>query len=239
MAPPVYHYERVASTMDVIHALAEQGAEAGTIVIAGEQLQGRGSRGRPWHSPPGGLWMSALFRPPAAGGVEVVSLRVGLAVAPVLDPFASTTVRLKWPNDLMVGERKLGGILCEARWQGDVLGWLAVGLGLNLRNSIPAELRAQATSLTDEQALVDDEKLVDAIIAAIGNLDFRPARLSPAELDQFAARNWLSGREIRGPVCGTVTGLGNDATLQVRTAEGSSVALRNASIELAAVSHTT
>jgi biotin-(acetyl-CoA carboxylase) ligase len=139
----------------------------------------------------------------------------------------------------MVGERKLGGILCEARWQGDVLGWLAVGLGLNLRNSIPAELRAQATSLTDEQAVVDDEKLVDAIIAAIGNLDFRPARLSPAELDQFAARNWLSGREIRGPVCGTVTGLGNDATLQVRTAEGSSVALRNASIELAAVSHTT
>ena len=133
----MYQYERVASTMDLVHELAERGAEAGSMVVATEQLQGRGSRGRPWHSPPGGLWLSALYRPPSTGGLELLSVRVGLAVARALDPYVPTPVRLKWPNDLMHDGRKLGGILCEARWQGAALGWIAVGVGLNVRNPVP------------------------------------------------------------------------------------------------------
>jgi BirA family biotin operon repressor/biotin-[acetyl-CoA-carboxylase] ligase len=231
-------FERVGSTMDVIHVLAEAGAEAGTVVVADEQLEGRGSRGRSWHSPPGGLWISVLFRPPAVGGIEVISLRVGLAVARTLDPFVSTPVRLKWPNDLMLGNRKVGGILCEARWQGGALGWVAVGVGLNLRNEIPAELRPVAVALMDQRPEIRMSEVLEPVVAALRLLDLRAERLSATELDHFAARSWLSGREIRKPLCGTVTGLDHDGTLRVRTAKGSHVSLRSASIELAAVPHT-
>lgn len=237
MTPRVHHFERVASTMDVIHALAEEGAEAGTVVIADEQLEGRGSRGRSWHSGLGGLWMSALFRPPAAGGIEVLSLRVGLAVARVLDRFVSRRVRLKWPNDLMLDERKVGGVLCEARWQGDVLSWIAVGVGLNLRNPIPAELRSSAISLMEEQPDICDEDVRVPLVAALRSLELGGERLSHSELAEFAARSWLHGREIREPLRGRVTGLEHDGALRVRTAGGSDVVLRNATVELAGVPH--
>lgn len=238
MVPPVYHYERVGSTMDVIHELAEGGAEAGTIVVAGEQLEGRGSRGRSWHSPPGGLWLSGLFRPPSVAGIEVISLRVGLAVARTLESFVSVPVRLKWPNDVMLDERKLGGILCEARWQGQALGWVAVGVGLNLRNPIATELQESAASLLEEQPEIRVEDVLQPIVAALRRLDLRAERLSPTELHHFAARSWLQGRRIREPMSGTVTGVGDDGTLRVRTMDGSHVCLRNGSVELAAPSHT-
>jgi len=224
--------------MDLIHELAERGADAGSMVIATEQLQGRGSRGRPWHSPPGGLWLSALYRPSSTGGLELLSVRVGLAVARALDPHVPTPVRLKWPNDLMLGGRKLGGILCEARWQGAVLGWIAVGVGLNVRNPIPGELREAAVSLIELEPDVQLENVLHSVSAALRALDLGAERLSPAELELFAGRSWLDGREIREPLPGIVAGLNDDGALRVRTAQGSHVSLRHGSVELADVSPT-
>jgi BirA family biotin operon repressor/biotin-[acetyl-CoA-carboxylase] ligase len=115
----VFRLERVDSALDAIHDRAAAGAPAGTVVVAGEQLAGRGARGDPWHSPPGGLWLSILLRPAVPVGVGVLSLRTGLAVATALDRVTGgESVGLKWPNDLILRDRKLGGILCEARWQG-------------------------------------------------------------------------------------------------------------------------
>jgi len=238
MVPRLYRYERVGSTMDVIHELAERGAAAGTIVVAGEQLAGRGSRGRAWHSPPGGLWMSILFRPPSVGGMEVISLRAGLAIARSLDPVVPTPIRLKWPNDLMLGERKLGGILCEARWQGSLLAWVAVGVGLNVRNAVPPELRTMAVSLREVQPHIIEQEVLEPVVTALGDIDLRAERLSAAELHHFSTRSWLSGREIREPLSGIVAGLAEDGALRVRTTEGAHVSLRNGSVELARVSHT-
>jgi BirA family biotin operon repressor/biotin-[acetyl-CoA-carboxylase] ligase len=235
--PRVLHYERVDSTMDLIHALAESGAEAGTMAVATEQLEGRGSRGRTWHSPPGGLWLSALYRPASVGGLEVLSVRVGLAVAGALDGCVRAPVGLKWPNDLMADGRKLGGVLCEARWQGDTLGWVAVGVGLNVRNPISQELRGSAVSLVELEPGIQVETVLDQVAAALSALDLRKERLSPAELKQFAARSWLEGREIRQPLSGIVTGLDEDGALRVRTAEGSQVSLRHGSVELAGATH--
>jgi BirA family transcriptional regulator, biotin operon repressor / biotin---[acetyl-CoA-carboxylase] ligase len=225
--------------MDLIHELAERGEEAGAVVVAVEQLQGRGSRGRTWHSPPGGLWLSTLFRPETVAGLEVLSVRVGLAVARALDAVVPRTpVRLKWPNDLMLNGRKLGGILGEARWQGELLGWVAVGVGLNVRNRVGVELEAGAISLVELVPDVSLEQVLELVVPAIGALDLRRQRLSPAELEHFAARSWLHGREIRQPLSGTVTGVDEDGALQVRTVEGSQVAIRHGSIELAGTSST-
>ena len=236
MRPRLFQYERVGSTMDIIHQLAEDGAEAGTIVVAGEQLEGRGSRGRTWHSPPGGLWLSTLFRPPAAGGIEVMSLRVGLSVAKSLEPLLSLPVQVKWPNDLMVGERKVGGILCEARWQGGALGWVAVGVGVNVRNPVPEELSEAAVSLVEVRPGITIDDALVPIVAALRTIDLEAERLSPVELDHFAERDWLSGREIGAPIRGRVRGLGDDGALLVQTADRSEIPLRSGSVELAAVS---
>ena len=223
--------------MDVIHQMASEGAAPGTAVIAGEQLEGRGSRGRVWHSPIGGLWLSVVFRPPAVEGIEVISLRVGLAVAEAIQTRAPKPLQLKWPNDLMLENRKVGGVLCEARWQGETLGWVAVGVGLNVRNPIPDELGAVAVSLSEFTPGITVEETAEPVLAALRALDLGIGRLAPAELDRFAGRNWLRGRTIREPIAGEVTGVGEDGALLVRTPAGSDVSLRSGTVELAAVSH--
>jgi ABC-2 type transport system ATP-binding protein len=92
--------------------------------------------------------VSVLARP-AVAGVEVLSLRAGLAVAELLDRLgARRPIALKWPNDLMLDGRKTGGILCEARWQGQALGWVAIGLGVNVTNRPASGLEDAATRLT-------------------------------------------------------------------------------------------
>jgi BirA family transcriptional regulator, biotin operon repressor / biotin---[acetyl-CoA-carboxylase] ligase len=222
--------------MDLLHQLAAEGAEAGTVVLAGEQLVGRGSRGRSWHSPPGGLWLSALFRPASPGGVEVMSLRVGLAVAGALDERVPRPIRLKWPNDLMLGERKVGGILCEARWKGQTLGWVTVGVGMNVRNAVPDELDGAATGLAAEQPAITVEDVVPPIVLALRALELGTDRLTPDELQRFAQRDWLNGRDIRAPAAGRAAGLRDDGALLVRLAQGGEIALRSGSVELATAS---
>lgn len=232
-----HYFDRVSSTMDVIHGLAEEGAPAGTAVIAGEQLEGRGSRGRGWHSPPGGLWLSILFRPCTAAGIEVTSLRVGLAVAESIEAYAGIQIALKWPNDIMLDGRKLGGVLCEARWQGDTLGWIAVGVGINVRNRVPGELAEIAVSLAHDRPDAAADELADPVVAALRNLDLSAGQLSPAEMHLFARRDWLRGRSVTEPVAGTVVGIQTDGALLVRPAQGPDISLRSGPVELAAVSH--
>ena len=238
MTPRLHYFERVDSTMDLLHQLAAGGAEAGTAVLAGEQLGGRGSRGRSWQSPPGGLWLSVLFRPAAPGGVEVMSLRVGLAVAEALDDLVPRPVQLKWPNDLMLGERKVGGILCEARWQGHTLGWVAVGVGMNVCNAVPQELKEVATTLASERPALTVEDMVQPIVSALRGLNLGADRLTPGELKRFGRRDWLSGRDLRAPAAGRAAGLREDGALLVRPAEGGEIPLRSGSVKLAAVSDT-
>lgn len=237
MTPRLYHFERVDSTMDLLHQLAAEGVEAGTAVLAGEQQGGRGSRGRAWNSPPGGLWLSVLFRPTTPGGVEVMSLRVGLAVAEALDHLLPRPVQLKWPNDLMLRDCKVGGILCEARWQGHTLGWVTAGVGLNVRNAVPQELAHVATALAAEQPAITVDAIVQPVVSALRTLDLGSERLTPAEIERFGVRDWLRGRDLLAPAAGRAAGLQDDGALLIRLPDGDDVPLRSGSVELAAVSH--
>jgi biotin-[acetyl-CoA-carboxylase] ligase BirA-like protein len=166
-----------------------------------------------------------------------MSLRVGLAVAETLDDLVPSPVQLKWPNDLMLGERKVGGILCEARWQGHTLGWVAVGVGMNVRNAVPEELTEVATALASERPALTLEDVVQPIVSALRGLDLGADRLTPAELKRFARRDWLSGRDIRAPAAGRAAGLREDGALLVRPEQGAEIPLRSGSVELAALSH--
>jgi BirA family biotin operon repressor/biotin-[acetyl-CoA-carboxylase] ligase len=180
--------------------------------------------------------LSMVFHPPAVEGIEVLSLRVGMAVAEAIQARVPKPLQLKWPNDLMLEDRKVGGVLCEARWQGDALGWVAVGIGMNVRNRIPDELDAVAVSLCDLIPGLTVEEIADPVLAALRELDLGTGRLSPTEMSRFARRDWLLGRTIREPVVGRVTGVGEDGALLVRTTSGSEISLRSGTVELAAAS---
>jgi BirA family biotin operon repressor/biotin-[acetyl-CoA-carboxylase] ligase len=233
MDPSLVRLDRIGSTMDVLHELAQGGAPAGTAVVAAEQTGGRGSRGRGWASPRGGLWLSLLFRPKTAPGVELLSLRVGLAAAQALESLGAPQVALKWPNDLMLGDRKLGGILCEARWQGSAPGWVAAGLGLNVANEIPPLLGAVATSLISVLPDVTPDDLLVPMLAALREVDPDAGPLTADERTRFQSRDWLHGRPLRAPAEGVAAGLSPDGALLVRLAAGATAAVRAGSIELA------
>ncbi len=220
--------------MDLLHELAARGAETGTAVVAREQTGGRGSRGQAWYSPSGGLWLSVLLRPGEEGVVELLGLRVGLAIVRGLDGLGlSRPVLLKWPNDLMIGEKKVGGILCEARWQGEVLGWVVVGLGLNVQNPVPAELEDVATSLEQHGQAITPEALVDPIVSRLRLLAPGTGTLSSAELAELQTRDWLRGRLLRQPIAGQAAGISQDGALLVQRSDGSTVPLRTGTVELA------
>jgi len=232
--PGVIRMPFADSTMDVLHDLAADGAEEGTVVVAAEQGGGRGSRGRAWHSPPGGLWLSILFRPRAAGGVELFGLRVGLAVAGAIEAVGpGAPVDIKWPNDLMVGELKLGGILCEARWQGDVLAWVVAGIGINVANQVPAALAGTATTLADRLPGITPEVVEPHVTARLRALDQPAERLGAPELAELRQRDWLCGRRLRAPARGTAAGISEDGSLLVRADRGGTVAVRAGTVELA------
>jgi BirA family biotin operon repressor/biotin-[acetyl-CoA-carboxylase] ligase len=211
----------VGSALDEVHALGARGAADGSWVVAAEQREGRGTRGRTWHSPRGGLWLGVLRRSERPDGLALLGLRAGLAVATELDRLISVpSIQLKWPNDLMLTDRKVGGILCEARWQGETLSWVAIGLGLNVRNPIPAELAESAVALSRCGVDVTAEALAAPLASVLAGVNLSSPRLSPAEAAEFADRDWLLGRSIEAPLGGVGSGIRSDGALGILTPQG-------------------
>jgi BirA family biotin operon repressor/biotin-[acetyl-CoA-carboxylase] ligase len=162
-----------------------------------------------------------LYRPGWTGGAELLSLRLGLAVAEALEAaVAGIRPALKWPNDLMLGDRKVGGILCEARWQGESLGWIVAGLGLNVTNPIPGELRETATALREVAPEVTVEMILPPVLDRLRRPVSERDHLDPVEGARLEARDWLRGRVLREPVAGRAEGIGPDGSLLVRSADG-------------------
>ncbi|HEX5929832.1 MAG TPA: biotin--[acetyl-CoA-carboxylase] ligase, partial [Solirubrobacterales bacterium] len=145
---PHRHYRRTESTNDRARELAAAGAPHGTVVTAAEQTAGRGRQGRTWTAPPGkALLYSALLRP-LEERHATLPLAVPLAVCAAAEELQpGIECKVKWPNDVWLEERKLAGVLIEARPQD---GWAVIGIGLNLsitQHEFPPELRDTATSL--------------------------------------------------------------------------------------------
>ena len=220
MRPALELHETLPSTMDAAHARAAAGAGHGTTIWAREQSAGRGTRGREWTSARGGLWLSVVTRPEQVA-LDTLSLRVGLALADTIERiFPSVpTLQLKWPNDLLIGRRKLAGVLCEARWIGDRCQWVVIGVGVNVANEVPSGLDAIALAEVVEGPAVDllVGPVVDAIMDAVRN----EGALDAAELAACARRNVLVGRRVREPVSGRVEAIAANGALRIRADDGS------------------
>lgn len=155
-------HREVDSTNRVAAERARQGCPAGLVVTAERQTAGRGRRDNSWHSPTGGLWLTAVLRPHR---VEGLSLVAGLALGRAL---TDVSWQLHWPNDLYCGAHKLAGILVESRLMGEAVDFVLVGIGLNVNNrDFPPDL--PATSLALEVGREFDLELVrELVLASLG-----------------------------------------------------------------------
>jgi BirA family biotin operon repressor/biotin-[acetyl-CoA-carboxylase] ligase len=217
--------DSVTSTQDEAHALAARGAPHGSAVAARIQTEGRGTRGRRWESGIGGLWLSVVCRPRGEVALAATGLRVGLALAEMIDRFLPPLARisLKWPNDLLLRGSKLGGILMEARWQGETLGWMVAGVGINVRNEIPDSVSHPVTRLDDVGAGFSLEQMAESVAIAVAEATRDAGPLSDHEIKAFADRDWMLGREISMPVVGVALGITPDGQLRVKCRDGSLV----------------
>ena len=173
-APPVYRYETIDSTNSEALRLGEAGAPHGTAVVSRYQTAGRGKLESRWLMPRGeGVLLSILLRrPPEDVAFPMLTLRAGQSIAELLRRLTSLPIEVKHPNDLIIGGRKLAGILSEARWLGETLQFAVVGVGINVNVSeFPEEIRPTATSLAIEAGKsFDVGEITDALIIRLRTL---------------------------------------------------------------------
>lgn len=136
----------ISSTQDAARRLPLP-EKSGRVVIAEAQIRGRGRHGRVWHSPPGGLYITLSI--PEVERVELVPLMAGVSTAEAVREVYGLEAGLKWPNDIMFGDRKLGGILTEAQWVRGRPEKILIGIGINVNNPLPETLTS-ATSISSE-----------------------------------------------------------------------------------------
>lgn len=221
-------HDTIDSTMRRAAELAREGCAAGTAVAARTQTAGQGRLGRTWDSRPGGLYFTIVLRPrlePAQ--VPLATLALGLAVADTLQTFAGVAVDLRWPNDVLIGDRKLAGIL--AQYQD---GALLAGVGLNVnQREFPAELAGIATSLRIETGSEQNpEFLLPALARSIeSHLNILETSGATAILRLFeTASSYAAGRRVTvelpaGEITGTTAGLTAEGFLRVRSDGGGEV----------------
>jgi BirA family biotin operon repressor/biotin-[acetyl-CoA-carboxylase] ligase len=229
------HYESIGSTNDVARAWASDAsapAPHGAVVSADEQTNGHGRRGRDWVSPRGkGVYLSMVWRPQIEiAQVGQLTILVALATARAVEELSALRAQTKWPNDVLIGGRKLGGVLCEAQLDGARLSFVIAGVGLNLnfaREDLPERPVYPATSLLLESGR--EYAVETARDVLIASLQREYARYTDGEWNaqrgEFIARCILLGQPIRvqdegEEYSGVAVGVDSDGLLVVQNSEG-------------------
>lgn len=229
----IHCHESIPSTNSAAIALAQEGACHGTLVLADAQRAGRGRRGRQWHSPPGrNVYCSVILRLPQGntGYLTIVPLASALAVADAIADAASIPCRLKWPNDVLIGDKKVAGILCESvGGQPDTIVVVGIGINVNSRaEELPRELQSTATTLLAERGAprgvpIDRTVLVSALM---NRLEDQMVLLSPQTvpnlLDAYRTRCATLGQWVQAMlgesdvIEGIAEAIGVDGSLHIR-----------------------
>lgn len=225
-------FDSTTSTNDVVEKLARDGAKEGVVVFAETQTKGRGRLGRQWLSPKGkGLWFSILLRPdlpPQA--VTRLTIASATGVARAIRKHTGLAPQIKWPNDILFGEKKAAGILTELSAELDTIKYVVLGIGVDVNletEDLPVELRKIATSLRIESG----HKQSRAELAAqmMRQLDYDYQRILTGDFDEVADE-WVAqcstiGKQINvetggHSVHGRAEALDSDGALLLRTTHG-------------------
>lgn len=182
----IYYFDSISSTMDMAQQLANKGAPEGTLVLAEAQTKGRGRLGRLWSSPKyKGIYLSLILRPAVSPAqTPMLTLMAAVSVAEAIRECCGLEPRIKWPNDILIHDKKIGGILTELNAEMDVARFVIIGVGLNANNDRHA-LVAGATSLKEEtQAPVNRVRLLQEFLRKLESNYLVLHRQGPAAVAQ-------------------------------------------------------
>jgi BirA family biotin operon repressor/biotin-[acetyl-CoA-carboxylase] ligase len=216
------------STNDVARDQGRRGEPSGFVVAASRQTAGRGRLGRAWESPPGrGLYVSILLRPDLlATETSQLPILASVAAVDAVETVTGTRPQIKWPNDLLLRGRKLGGLLIETEMAGARLAFAVIGIGINVRHAegdFSPEVRGLATSLY--LATGQLFRRVDVLVALLQALERRLARPFAEAREAWTASSLTLGQRVelntgRGRKVGQAMGLDDSGALLLRTDSG-------------------
>jgi BirA family transcriptional regulator, biotin operon repressor / biotin---[acetyl-CoA-carboxylase] ligase len=225
----VIYYPVLESTMDAAKKEALWGAEAGTVIIAGEQTAGRGRLQRVWLSPRGSLAFSLILRPNIDYVYSMVML-ASLAVSQGIEAVTGLECQIKWPNDVLIHEKKVCGILIENDIRKNVLNYIVVGIGINVNVHVAEypEIAAIATSLSDQ--LGQEIARLDIVRQVLVNIDtlYQSIAKSDFILQQWKNRLINLGQNVeykQGDKIyrGTAESVTRDGSLIIRQKDGKAI----------------
>jgi BirA family biotin operon repressor/biotin-[acetyl-CoA-carboxylase] ligase len=223
-----HRFDVLDSTNVCLMKMAEKGAPSWTVVLADTQTEGMGRSGRFWWSPPGSLYMSVLVNPAiGTGKLPRLPILASLAVYSALEGLG-IPIRCKWPNDILMGGKKLAGILTQVRTSGDKVLWAVIGFGVNIRRpegGTPEKIGEKIAFLDDSLTSLNRDQLAEAIVIRLkerlNSLDDDTWRKAVQEWTRSASWNVVythrdRDREIRG----TPVRLAEDGGLVLLTSDG-------------------
>ena len=221
----VRRHRSLPSTMDAAATLAHDGAAHGVVVVAEEQTAGRGRRGTRWASPPGaGIYLSFVARPRSSSTTSLITLAAGVGVRDGILATTGLAADLKWPNDLIVGKRKLAGILAEGLAIGAPGQAVIIGVGINvLTAAYPPDVAARATSLEGELGRpVEGDDVLDSVLKCLWErlalLDQNPSDILQAW--RAASPTAVGTRVEWDSRHGITAGIDDNGALLVKTSTG-------------------
>ena len=192
---PLLYFRTASSTQDVARERAEAGAPEGTAVFADEQTAGRGRLRRQWVSPPGeNIYVTLLLRP-TPDGLRSLAIVAPLAILRALEKELSVAAQIKWPNDVIIGDKKVAGVLIESKLTGDDVDYALVGIGLNV-NMDAASFPGIADTATSLRAEKGHNVPRETLLAALLN-EFEDFYLQAKE-GQPPYRDWRAGLQTLG-----------------------------------------
>lgn len=195
----IFYYDTLTSTMDVAFDLGLKGFEEGTVVFAESQTKGRGRMGRSWFSPKNkGIYFSFILRPEfLPQEAPKVTLMAAVSIAEAIKKLTGLSVLIKWPNDIMAGEKKLSGILTELDAEADKIKFINIGVGVNV-NTSKSFLPKEGTSLKEEiKREVSRIDLAKEILRSIEEnyLSLKKDGFKPI-LEKWKAVSFILGRRV-------------------------------------------
>ncbi len=226
----LYYYNSVGSTNTIAFELAQKGEPEGTVIIAKTQTQGRGRGGLNWHSPAGGIWMSLILRPQLTlEALLPLGLAIIVALARAVEKVTDLKTLIKWPNDLIINNKKVVGVLLESRSSTDRPEFVILGIGLNVNQTVfPVELGGTATSLLiEKKEKVSRGQIVLTLFQELDTVypTFLKNGLSSflAEInDRFSLRNKTVRVESAGEIIeGIALEIISDGSLPIKKDDGS------------------
>ncbi|QPA32962.1 biotin--[acetyl-CoA-carboxylase] ligase [Thermaerobacillus caldiproteolyticus] len=240
----IHFEEEVTSTQTIAQKLAYEGAKEGTLVVAEQQIAGRGRMARNWFSPKGtGIWMSLILRPPIPPQkAPQLTLLTAVAIAQAIQDVTGLVPDIKWPNDILINGKKCVGILTELQAEPDRIHSVIIGMGINVNQTVeqfPEDIRAIATSLAIEKGeKIKRAELIQEILFKIEMLyrqylqhGFRPIKLL-WEGYAISIGKEITARTLSGTLRGMALGITDEGVLMLEDADGNIHYIHSADIQL-------